>query len=142
MFNSCKRYDFEKIDTWHPFQNTLNLDLHVCPTRVSYNYPQESKQLGYHESALFYEYEICNTFCPTEPDICIDCVFPFNFDGHTYNECNTDNSGSNLTILQLAYSLYSDGWCSTNVGHNNTYLEGSWGHCSKECTAGIFTAIP
>ena len=137
QFYSCKRYDVENIDNWNPFQNTANKDVYVCPTNVSHSSSKENKQLGDNEPVYFYDYEICSPFCPTEPDICEDCVFPFNFDGHTYKECNKDNSGSDLTILPIAYSFLSNGWCSTNVGHNHTYLEGLWGHCSKECTKNI-----
>ena len=48
----------------------------------------------------------------------LPCVFPFIFDGQTYNECALDSDGY---------------WCSTKVESNSTHIKGNWGTCSHEC---------
>ena len=49
------------------------------------------------------------------------CVFPFVYNGHTYNSCTCDDSDSGLA------------WCATAVNRNRNVQHGSWGDCKPGC---------
>lgn len=72
------------------------------------------------------EWGYCSNNCPIDdPDVCktednIKCVFPFNFEGSTYNKC----------ALWEETNKY---WCSTLVDSNNNHIKGNWGNCASNC---------
>ena len=66
---------------------------------------------------LFYK-KVCRKSCRTISEV--RCVFPFNYDGQTYQACtDTDNGGIP--------------WCSTQVDGNNNHVDGEWGTCGDTC---------
>jgi len=56
------------------------------------------------------------------------CVFPFNFDGVTYDGC---------IFVGTAYPGETRPWCSTQTDGNGDHVmgQGKWGYCSAECPA-------
>ena len=58
------------------------------------------------------------------PDANKECVFPFKFDGITYNECIYKGNKANET----------EPWCSTKTNSNGNHVsgQGNWGFCSSE----------
>ena len=54
------------------------------------------------------------------PSSNVPCVFPFIFDGETFNECPLDDDGA---------------WCSTLVDANGIHVGGQdkWGNCGPGC---------
>jgi hypothetical protein len=46
------------------------------------------------------------------------CVFPFRFNGVTYNGCTEDEDGR---------------WCSTKTDERGNHVTGNWGICSSNC---------
>ena len=54
------------------------------------------------------------------PSLNIPCIFPFKFNGRTFNECTWDEDGA---------------WCSTQVDKNGNHVggQGKWGLCGQEC---------
>merc|ERR1712018_65208 len=49
----------------------------------------------------------------------VKCVFPFKYNGKTYNKCT---------------SVESDvPWCATQVGRDGTVITGQWGDCGQAC---------
>ena len=64
--------------------------------------------------------------CFTDKCITVDgadngttCVFPFTFDGVTYEACTMDNDVKP--------------WCSTMVDDKGVHVKGKWGYCDPEC---------
>ena len=51
------------------------------------------------------------------------CVFPFSYEGVTYEHCTS--VGNNGTQ-----------WCSTEVDENGEYVSGKWGSCGSRCITG------
>jgi len=51
------------------------------------------------------------------------CIFPFTWNGKTYNGCPIDPEDS------------SERWCSTKVDSNGNHItgQGNWGHCNSKC---------
>jgi len=51
------------------------------------------------------------------------CVFPFKWNGKTYNNCPVDSDDTNET------------WCSTKTDSNGNHItgQGLWGHCGSKC---------
>ena len=61
---------------------------------------------------------------PNEP-----CIFPFKFNGITFDECTTEsNTEGNLTP-----------WCSTFVNNFGRHVSetGNWGNCGPDCNRKI-----
>lgn len=56
------------------------------------------------------------------------CVFPFTYQGETYNSCTTENyfKRSDLTITGAHQGRL---WCSVKTGNNGQHVDGEWGHC-------------
>ena len=52
------------------------------------------------------------------PSPYVPCIFPFTFDGITYNQCALDTDGY---------------WCSTKVDSSGEHIEGHWGSCDENC---------
>ena len=66
---------------------------------------------------LFYK-KVCRKSCRTISEV--RCVFPFTYDGQTYQACtDADNGGIP--------------WCSTQVDGNNNHVDGEWGNCGDTC---------
>ena len=59
------------------------------------------------------------------PDPGKECVFPFNFNGVTYNACTLDGNADDET----------EPWCSTLTDSNGDHVggQGNWGFCSSNC---------
>ena len=59
--------------------------------------------------------------CATKdgPDANKACVFPFQYDGTSYNNCTTKDHD------QL--------WCATEVDADGDYIDGQWGNCNSNC---------
>ena len=53
-----------------------------------------------------------------------NCVFPFVYNGNTYNGCTTDESFNGLA------------WCATSVDRNRNVYHESWGDCVSSCPEG------
>ena len=53
----------------------------------------------------------------------LKCIFPFIYQGTTYNHCPKENSPT------------KNPWCSTKVDDNGYHVGGGghWGHCSSDC---------
>ena len=51
------------------------------------------------------------------------CIFPFKFNGKTYNSCTLDNYKENRA------------WCSTMVDETGKHVSGrkKWGVCGPDC---------
>merc|ERR1712179_176749 len=50
------------------------------------------------------------------------CVFPFRYQGKTYNECTTD------------HSVNEEPWCATEINpRTSEVIRGKWGDCSRGC---------
>ena len=49
------------------------------------------------------------------------CIFPFRYNGKTYDFCTTDDDDND------------EGWCATAVKANGDIQRGNWGHCEDEC---------
>jgi len=47
------------------------------------------------------------------------CIFPFTYQGLTYNDCTTD--GDKIP------------WCATATDKNGHLILDQWGYCSNEC---------
>ena len=47
------------------------------------------------------------------------CVFPFKFKGVLYESCTS--------------AEYTQNWCATKVGSNNSYIDDEWGNCNSDC---------
>ena len=64
-------------------------------------------------------------FCRTKsgPSPNQPCIFPFTWNGKTYNGCPIDPEDS------------SERWCSTKVDSNGNHItgQGNWGHCNSKC---------
>ena len=64
-------------------------------------------------------------FCRTKsgPSPNQPCIFPFTWNGKTYNGCPIDPEDS------------SQRWCSTKVDSNGKHIigQGNWGHCNSNC---------
>ena len=52
-----------------------------------------------------------------------DCVFPFTYQGKTYNKCTKDNSAN------------GNSWCAYEVNHDGVAVNGKWGDCNPGCPA-------
>ena len=66
--------------------------------------------------------EVCRTIGGSRPNQ--RCVFPFIYDGKSYDECTTiDNNGIP--------------WCSTNVMCAGDFVEGEWGNCGSDCSGDL-----
>ena len=61
------------------------------------------------------------------PDPGKACVFPFNFNGVTYNACTLDGNTAGQT----------EPWCSTLTDANGDHIgsQGNWGFCSSNCAS-------
>ena len=49
----------------------------------------------------------------------VPCVFPFNFKGVLYETCTS--------------AEYTQNWCATKVGSNDSYIDDEWGNCNSDC---------
>ena len=60
----------------------------------------------------------CVTTADSPQNPSSQCMFPFNFDGQTFNECLRDFETGNY-------------WCPTTLDENGEYIsnEGNWGFC-------------
>ena len=47
------------------------------------------------------------------------CVFPFYFKGVLYETCTS--------------AEYTQNWCATKVGSNDSYINDEWGNCNSDC---------
>ena len=56
--------------------------------------------------------------CETKTDQ--DCVFPFKFNGKTYENCTTDVLGDSQT---------PNAWCATETDESGAMVEGKFGEC-------------
>ena len=66
--------------------------------------------------------EVCRTIGGNRPNQ--HCVFPFIYDGKSYDECTTiDNNGIP--------------WCSTDVSCARDFVEGKWGNCGIDCSGDL-----
>ena len=59
------------------------------------------------------------------------CVFPFKFNGTTYNKCTKAGNAKNET----------EAWCSTAVNHLGEHIgnKGNWGNCAPNCRPDSFS---
>jgi len=62
--------------------------------------------------------QACTTNGGDSPNV--PCIFPFRFNGVTYNQCALDSDGY---------------WCSTKVNSSGEHIggQGNWGTCSESC---------
>ena len=71
---------------------------------------------------LISEFILGDSNCATNggPSSNVSCIFPFKFNGVTYNECALDSDGY---------------WCSTKVDSSGVHIggQGNWGICSQGC---------
>ena len=49
------------------------------------------------------------------------CVFPFKYEGKTYNKCTRDNSENRKS------------WCAFKVNRAGVAVNGKWADCDKGC---------
>jgi len=65
--------------------------------------------------------DLCQTKSGPSPNQ--PCIFPFTWNGKTYNGCPIDPEDS------------SERWCSTKVDSNGNHItgQGNWGHCNSKC---------
>ncbi len=51
------------------------------------------------------------------------CIFPFKFNGETYNKCTDVNDPDDRL------------WCSTKIDDSGNHVQsgGFWGHCGQDC---------
>ena len=59
-----------------------------------------------------------------------DCIFPFKWNGQTFNSCPVDSDDK------------SKWWCSTKVDSNGNHVpnQNEYGHCGSSCPAHIDTS--
>ena len=48
------------------------------------------------------------------------CIFPFNYEGTTYDKCTSDDN--------------DQPWCAYEVDSSGTLIEDEWGNCDAACT--------
>ena len=49
------------------------------------------------------------------------CIFPFRYNGKSYDSCTTDDDPDN------------EFWCAIEVKANGDIQRGEWGYCEDEC---------
>nr|ACO15386.1 Cysteine-rich motor neuron 1 protein precursor [Caligus clemensi] len=63
----------------------------------------------------------CLKECSCKTENGLDCIFPFNFKGNTYNYCTDAESANNNT------------WCATEVDADGNVHIGKWDDCDFSC---------
>ncbi len=66
--------------------------------------------------------EFCSVTEQREKDV-KPCIFPFTYEGVTYNNCTVANDPDNMP------------WCSTKVDEDGNHVKAGryWGHCDPDC---------
>ena len=70
---------------------------------------------------IYFSVPSSDSDCKTLPNSSVSnakCVFPFVYQGVTYNKCPPENDYF---------------WCSTKTDSNNKHQTGNWGKCNENC---------
>ena len=59
-----------------------------------------------------------------------NCVFPFTYEGKTYNKCTKDNSENGKS------------WCAYKVNRAGVAVDGKWADCDEGCPGSGKFSIP